>query len=402
MEKGTTIGAYSIAGVAGEGATGVVYQARDTRLNRDVAIKALLAGTGSNPRRRERFEREARALGALNHPNIAAIHDILQQDDTTYLVLEFVDGPDLAELIQRGRVSSHEVIRIARAIAAALEAAHAKGVIHRDLKPANVKLTRDGEVKLVDFGIAALAQTVDNEGLPSAGVVDAARQTASHGTPAYMSPEQVSGREVDHRTDLWAFGCVLYELLTGARAFDGAPPTTSVPGALSAPDLTRLPTTTRRELVALLRQCLHVDPSARPASATEVGRVLDAIRTPSTSTALRRLRAVATNSPRAATAGLLVVIGLAGLGVWAPGWYASREVARTLTTLEGIWRGVVEAGPTKLRIAVHFERDERGLLTGTLDSRESTPLLLVRRSRSSVMPVWVSVPAVAQWFAEAN
>ena len=209
----------------GAGGMGEVYRARDTRLGRDVAIKILPRTVTGEPERRARFEREARMLASLNHPHIGAIYGVEDVDGAQALVLELVEGQTLAHRLQRGPVPVAEALAIARQIADALDAAHEKGIIHRDLKPANIKITADGVAKVLDFGLAKAA--IDDRSM--SGLAPSPRMTAGGtgegvilGTPTYMSPEQARGLPVDKRTDVWAFGCVLYELLTGRVAFKGS------------------------------------------------------------------------------------------------------------------------------------------------------------------------------------
>ena len=196
-----------------------MYQAHDTKLGRDVAIKVLPEAFAHDPERLSRFQREAKMLAALNHPNIATIHGLEQSGGTSYLVMELVSGETLAERVKReGAVPVEEALAIAKQIAEALEAAHEKGIIHRDLKPANVKLTPEGKVKVLDFGLAkAFAGDTSTEDMSNSPTLSmaATMQGVILGTAAYMSPEQAAGKAVDKRTDIWAFGCVLYELLTG-------------------------------------------------------------------------------------------------------------------------------------------------------------------------------------------
>ena len=221
---GTRIGPYQVIGSLGEGGMGEVYRARDARLNRDTAIKVLPAAVAQDAERVARFRREAQVLAALNHPNIAAIHGLEETDDTVALVLEYVDGEDLAERLRRGAIPLDEALAIARQIAEGLEAAHGKGIVHRDLKPANIKIGRDGTVKILDFGLAKALDTDASSSLTLANSptilspVGLTVQGMILGTAAYMSPEQARGAPVDRRTDVWALGCVLYEMLTGRRS----------------------------------------------------------------------------------------------------------------------------------------------------------------------------------------
>jgi serine/threonine-protein kinase len=246
---------------------GAVYEATDTRLGRRVAVKVLHDESLSDPGMLARLEREARLLAALNHPNIAAIHGLEHHDNFMFLVLEYVAGETLADRLTRGALNVKDALGIGRQIAEALEAAHARGVIHRDLKPANIKLTSDGLVKVLDFGLAKAFDsstadpdhdtTVQKPGdLTHAGIV--------LGTVAYMSPEQASGKPVDQRTDVWALGCVLFEMLTGKRTFTGTSTTEVLVSVLDRePDWTLLPPDTSENIRRLLRRCLTKDPRSR-------------------------------------------------------------------------------------------------------------------------------------------
>jgi serine/threonine protein kinase len=233
------IGPFEIMKELGRGGMGIVYLARDTRLDRQVAIKALPDHLASDPVRLERFEREAKTLAGLSHVNVAGIYGVEDQDGARYLVLEFVEGETLADIIDRGPIQLDDAIEFAAQIAAGLEAAHEAGVIHRDLKPANIKITPDGVAKVLDFGLART-----DEATSSSGALDNPTLTTPQpqhsptiegailGTAAYMSPEQARGRKVDKRTDIWSFGVVLYEMLVGASPFHGETATDSIGAVL--------------------------------------------------------------------------------------------------------------------------------------------------------------------------
>jgi len=266
LKSGTKLGSYEIVAPLGAGGMGEVYEARDTMLRRNVAIKVLPAAFLHDPERLARFQREARILAALNHPNIATIHGLEQCDRVQYLVMELVPGETLAEQIRKGALPLAEALRAASQIAEALEAAHEKGVIHRDLKPANVKVTPEGRVKVLDFGLAkafAGDRAQDLSQLPTLTAVGT-EEGRILGTPAYMSPEQARGKAVDKRIDAWAFGCVLYELLTAQRAFGGETLPDTIAAVLERePDWQALPASTPVKIRDLLRRCLQKDPQRR-------------------------------------------------------------------------------------------------------------------------------------------
>jgi serine/threonine-protein kinase len=301
LAAGTKLGTYEIVGKLGEGGMGEVYRARDTKLGRDVAIKVLPASFVNNPERVARFQREAQILATLNHPHIGAIYGLETSDDSQFLVLELVEGETLADRLASGsrlqapagrrqasgsgnRASGSglqasaglpiaEVISIARQIADALEAAHEKGIVHRDLKPANIAITADNQIKVLDFGLAkaigpaeAGPHTGDRADLTDSPTLTFAGTQVGMilGTAAYMSPEQAKGRVADKRTDVWGFGCVLYEMLTGRRAFDGEDATEVIAAVIrSEPDWSALPGDLPASLRVLLKRCLEKDRRAR-------------------------------------------------------------------------------------------------------------------------------------------
>jgi serine/threonine-protein kinase len=261
---------------------GEVYRARDTKLNRDVALKILPDTFSADPDRLARFRREAQVLGALNHPNIAAIHGFEDSGRTHALVLEFVDGLTLADRIAKGPIALDETLPIARQIAEALEAAHEQGIVHRDLKPANIKLRADGTVKVLDFGLAKLADPVGSGAAAlsqSPTITTPAQMTGVGtllGTAAYMSPEQAKGRPADKRSDVWAFGCVLYEMLTGKRAFEGEDVSDTLAAVLRAePEWSGLPADTPPAVQTMVRRCLEKDRRRRIADISTARFVFD-------------------------------------------------------------------------------------------------------------------------------
>ena len=266
---GKQLGSYEIVALLGRGGMGEVYRARDQKLRREVALKVLPTELAADAGRMGRFEREARMLAALNHPNIAAIYGLEEWQGKQVLVMELVEGVTLAERLTKGPLKLEETQRIALQMAEALEAAHEKRIVHRDLKPANVKVTPEGKVKVLDFG---LAKAWAGEGV-GVDLSEAATVTQSWtetgmiiGTPAYMSPEQARGTALDKRTDLWSFGCVLYEALAGRRAFAGKTLSDSIAAVLTKePDWEALPASTSPNLRKLLRRCLR-ERSAEAAS----------------------------------------------------------------------------------------------------------------------------------------
>jgi serine/threonine protein kinase len=263
---GQRIGPYDVLAKLGEGGMGEVYRARDSKLKREVALKVLPADVAGDRDRLARFQREAEVLAALNHPNIAHIHGLEEAHSTTALVMELVEGEDLAERIARGSLPIDEAIAIAKQIADALEAAHEQGIIHRDLKPANVKVRPDGTVKVLDFGLAKALQdpkTSSPQDLSASPTITSPAMTMRGvilGTAAYMSPEQAKGKAVDKRTDIWAFGCVLYEMLSGTRAFEGEDVTDTIAAVVTRePDWSRLPASTPAAVRRSLARCLAKD-----------------------------------------------------------------------------------------------------------------------------------------------
>ena len=281
MTLGDTIGPYRVLEKLGEGGMGEVYRARDTRLNRDVALKALPESFALDPDRLMRFKREAQLLASLNHTNIAAIYGLEETDGVSALVLELVEGSTLADRIAYGPLPIDEALPIARQIADALEAAHEQGIVHRDLKPANVKLRADGAVKVLDFGLAKAMQPVTavSPDMPAAPTITSPALTQLGvilGTAAYMSPEQAKGRPADKRSDVWAFGAVLYEMLSGQRAFKGDDLSDVLAAVLRQDvDWQSLPATLPSPVRRLIARCLDRDPKRRLRDIGEARIALD-------------------------------------------------------------------------------------------------------------------------------
>jgi serine/threonine protein kinase len=266
---GRQFGPYRIVSPIGAGGMGEVYRAHDSKLGRDVAIKTLPAAFVQDPERLARFRREARTLASLNHPNIAAIYGIEESDGVDCLVLELVEGETL-----RGPLPIEQALDYARQVADALEAAHERGIIHRDLKPANIKVTPQGRVKVLDFGLAKAIW--GRESKPDLSVETVPGHIA--GTPSYMSPEQVRGKDVDNRTDIWAFGCLLYELITGKRGFQGETVSDTIATVLEHEvDWQALPAKTPAKVLELLRRCLQKDSKRRLNNISDARRTIEEI-----------------------------------------------------------------------------------------------------------------------------
>jgi serine/threonine-protein kinase len=269
LAAGSKLGVYSVLDPLGSGGMGEVYRALDTRLGREVAIKGLPEEFSRDPARLSRFEREARMLAALNHPAVAAIYGLEEADGTKFIVMELVPGETLSEKLSRGGLALDESLSIARQIAEALEAAHERGIIHRDLKPANIKVTPEGRVKVLDLGLAKAFDAKETGSDPDASlsptlVLEGTQPGVILGTAEFMSPEQARGKPVDKRTDIWAFGCIVYEMLTGRRAFTGETATDVLAAIVtSEPRWDLLPATTPPRIRDLLGRCLQKDPNRR-------------------------------------------------------------------------------------------------------------------------------------------
>ncbi len=312
LKPGTRLGVYEVTAQIGEGGMGQVYRATDTRLNRDVAVKVLPDSFANDRDRLARFTREAQTLASLNHPNIAHIHGLEESGGVRALVMELVEGEDLSQHIARGAIPIAEALPIAKQIAEALEAAHEQGIIHRDLKPANIRVRDDGTVKVLDFGLAraldpstgpspsvSMSPTITSPAMTQAGMI--------LGTAAYMAPEQARGKPVDKRADIWAFGCVLYEMVTGARPFRGDDVTDTIASVVKdQPDFSRVP----RPVERLIRRCLEKDPKRR---LRDVGDAWDLLEGSSTPAAARP----AATAPRLLWIGAVALAAAAGAAtVW--------------------------------------------------------------------------------------
>ena len=330
LTVGTRLAHYDITALIGEGGMGQVYQARDTKLGRQVALKILPEAFAADPDRLARFQREAQVLASLNHPGIAAIYGLEEAEDIRALVLELVEGPTLEDRISEGPIPLDEALPIAKQIAEALEAAHEAGVIHRDLKPANIKVRDDGTVKVLDFGLAkALDPSPAGDPSQSPTLTAAATQMGViMGTAAYMSPEQAAGETTDKRSDIWSFGVVLFEMLTGRRVFEGK----TVSHVLSAvlqvePKWEALPTTTPQPLTRLMRRCLEKEQKRR---LRDIGEALVHLEEAATAPPV-----VPVTQPAGWQRALPWVAGIAigGLAVGVTVWGALRSVPRTSGSL---------------------------------------------------------------------
>ncbi|HVQ16179.1 MAG TPA: protein kinase, partial [Vicinamibacterales bacterium] len=338
LTPGTRLGPYEISAQIGVGGMGEVYQATDTRLKRQVAIKVLPEAVAADAERLARFQREAEVLASLNHPNIAGIHGLEKSDGTTALVLELVAGPTLAERIAEGPIPVDEALPIATQIAAALEAAHEQGIIHRDLKPSNIKLRPDGTVKVLDFGLAkAMEPTGERSSIlsrsPTITTPAMTQMGMILGTAAYMSPEQAKGRPADKRSDVWAFGCVLFETLTGRQSFEGEDISETLASVLkSEPDWAALPADVSPAIRTLLRRCLAKDRRQRISDMSIASFVLAEAATLPIQSGVRPTDGPVPHTSRwrsaAVAAAVIGAASLVGLGAWIRWPSSEQPVAR--------------------------------------------------------------------------
>jgi len=312
LSSGTRLGPYEIVAPAGAGGMGEVYRARDTRLNREVAIKVLPAAFSRDPERLRRFQQEAQAVAALNHPNILAIHDFGEHEGSPYIVTEFLEGETLRARLSAGALPVRKATELAQQVAVGLAAAHDKGIVHRDLKPENIFVTRDGRVKILDFGLAKLtAETVTPD---AATLVSRTEPGVVMGTVGYMSPEQVKGQTADYRTDIFSFGTILYEMLTGKRAFRGDTSVETMSAILKEdpPELTETGRNIPPALDRIVRHCLEKNPEERFQSARDVAFNLASLSEASGSGVVRPLKASRRGVGLKLVAGaLLLTLGIA-------------------------------------------------------------------------------------------
>src|SRR6185295_17860704 len=328
---GSRLGRFEILELLGAGGMGEVYRARDSRLGREVAVKLLPEQFVRDTQRLARFERETQVLASLNQPNIAALHEIVALEGSHALVLELVEGETLSERIARGALPVPEALGIAAQIATALDAAHERGIVHRDLKPGNVKLRPDGTVKLLDFGIAKVLDPTTTVTNPAAVTLTAADAPGGGarilGSPAYMSPEQARGMAVDKRGDIWSFGCLLYEMLSGVRAFDGEVASDVIAKVIERePDFAALPPELPFTVRRLLQRCLEKDRRRRLRDIGDARlELLDALDDPGgeptasgtfAARAASRISWLRRRGPAVLTAIIIVAAGIAGIAAW--------------------------------------------------------------------------------------
>jgi eukaryotic-like serine/threonine-protein kinase len=412
LTTGSRLGPYEILAPLGAGGMGEVYRARDTKLNRDVALKILPDAFASDPDRLTRFTREAQTLAALNHPNIAHIYGLEESGGVRALVMELVEGEDLAQRLVRGPIPLDEAVPIAKQIAEALAAAHDQGVIHRDLKPANIKVRPDGTVKVLDFGLAkALAGDAAGTGPGTLAITNSPTLTSPAmmtgvgvllGTAAYMAPEQAKGRTADKRSDIWAFGCVLYEMLTGTRGFEGEDISDTLASVLkSEPPWEALPRNTPTPIRRLLRRCLVKDRKHRLADIDDARLELE--------------EAVAFHEPVSAAAGIgratftmwrwaaLAIVG-ALIAASVIGWSLtrgagqSRAITRFTTDLTPADRLATPRGPRPVVAAIVLSPDGRTLVFSGM--RGTTTQLFSRSfDQSTATPLAGTEEAGAPFFS---
>ncbi len=385
---------FKIVKVIGRGGMGVVYLAHDTKLDRSVAIKSMSADLAIA---RTRFKREAKLLASLNHPNIAVIHEIIEEKELSYLILEYVPGETLAQRIARKPLKLQEALSISRQIAEAAAAAHSKGIIHRDLKPGNIKITPEDRVKVLDFGLAKLSAsevTTDETKVTQPGRV--------MGTPAYMSPEQARGKDADHRTDIWSFGCILFEMLTGHLPFEGQTATDILACILERqPDWKMLPQNTPANIRTLLRRCLEKDPRRRLQhigdAAIEINETLDlpAVAPPATDTTLQTSHPPTIKRLKVIGAICLFLLsactGIAILRYISPGPEVIRPIHRYTIrppagiSIEGFWDRGMTLSPDGRKL-VYMGRNQEGSLVLCLRDMDDVSSKLLQGTEGAICP----------------
>jgi hypothetical protein len=405
LTPGAKLGPYEIVAPLGAGGMGEVYRAKDTRLGRDVAIKILPESFAREADRLRRFEQEARAVAALNHPNILAVFDIGQQDGSPFLVSELLEGDTLRAALDNGALPQRKAIEYGVQIAHGLAAAHEKGIVHRDLKPENIFLTKDGRIKILDFGLAKLAQTFGSD-------TDEKTMTVAHtaagvvmGTASYMAPEQVRGEGADPRTDIFAFGAVLYEMLCGVRAFrrDTAAETMTAVLKDDPPELTGTGRLVSPTLERIVRRCLEKSPEQRFQSARDLSFALSAFSGTETSIAAR-----ATAAPIRAPMLLWLAVALALVAGSAVTWFVARRPAPATRMQFAL------AVPDEMSIShMALSRDGSMLVFVSPEESSALPMLSVQRVGSSTVtllpgtqgasyPFWSPDGAYVAFFANGK
>jgi Tol biopolymer transport system component len=408
------LGVYEVTAPIGEGGMGQVFRARDTRLNRDIALKVLPDSFANDPERLARFNREAQTLASLNHPNIAQLYGLEESGSITALVMELVEGPTLADRIAQGPISIEEALPIANQIADALEGAHEQGIIHRDLKPANIKIRGDGTVKVLDFGLAKLAEPASAPRTAAAlanspTITSPAMMTGIGvllGTAAYMSPEQAKGRPADKRSDMWAFGCVLFEMLTGRRAFPGDDLGEVLAAVIkSEPEWTALPANTPAAIRRLLRRCLRKDAKRRLQTAGDARLEIDDALSEPDPLAPVTAPPASKSSVRERVA--WAVAGLALAGGASVAWLHLREAPATRAPLhltialpdDGDVRSLAVSPDGKSVVLAGQIDDKYQLWIRRLDHPEFTPLIGTDQAR---VPFWSADSRSIGFFADGK
>jgi serine/threonine-protein kinase len=406
---GSRLGPYEIVAPLGAGGMGEVYRARDTKLNREVAVKVLPETLADDRDRLARFSREAQMLAALNHPNIAHIYGVDESTGTPALVMELVEGPTLADRLANGKLPIHEALEIATQIADALEAAHEQGIVHRDLKPANIKVRDDGTVKILDFGLAKARDPVTTPGVnvtQSPTITTPALMTGVGtilGTAAYMSPEQAKGRPADKRSDIWAFGCVLYEMLAGRKTFSADTVPEMLASVLRADvDWSALPATTPTAMRTLLRRCLERDVKRRLRDIGDVKLLLEDTDTTRVSSTTAPLAVLSTRVGWTAAACVIMASGvIAGTLVWISMRPATPRVSRLQVTPSGLAALTISGIDRDLAITPDGSRlvyvGNRGtqLFVRALDALEPVPVF-------TGQPHGVFISPDGQWIGFAD
>jgi len=397
---GKTLSHYKILSKLGEGGMGVVWKALDTNLDREVAIKILPGTFATDADRLRRFEREAKLLASLNHPNIATVHGLHEADGVHFIAMEFVPGMTLAERLARGAAPVDEALEMAGPIAEALETAHERSVIHRDLKPANIMVRDDGTLKVLDFGLAKSfgSQSADDTASESPTVTSGGTTAGTVlGTAAYMSPEQARGRPLDKRTDIWSFGCVLYEVLTGKSCFDGETPSDTLARILERePDWSAVPEDTPAVIEELLARCLRKDPRGRLRDMGEARIAIEELHDhgPTAATVVAR-RSWRSALPLAVAALLIVSAAVVGWMARQPASPTAHSPTRLVVSLPQYHQLAVSAD-----LSLAISPDGTTLIYGASSPPGSSPRLFLRKlDRFEAVPIPGTARAVGPFFS---